>query len=248
MIRRHLGAVAVLGMIGVAVLLALAIPNPCRAADITWTFGGTLLRIDGTPLSPVLQSLGVQIGAPVQGMIRFQSDTPASSGSNANVGQYYGAVEASSLTMGGWSLAQGSFASDPNQTARDLLVSYYPSVPTFLEQSQIDMFDPTGTYPFSVLLGLELTTRQPGVFTSTALPLNPPDLSLLDPFNPSPSPGSGFGTDVVLDAEGGNGSYNGIYNSFRVSLTSLVRVVPEPGAGGLAALGALVSVLLARRR
>ena len=75
-------------IVGFALALALCAARPARAVHITWVFDGTLECIGGTAPSPALQSLGVEIGAPVHGFLRFQSNTPPSATSNANGGQY----------------------------------------------------------------------------------------------------------------------------------------------------------------
>ncbi|HTO68459.1 MAG TPA: hypothetical protein VMR31_01240 [Myxococcota bacterium] len=200
-------------------------------------------------------------GADVHGFFRFQTNTPPLFPGNPYVGNYAGAVDVASITIGNWSLARSIFVPDPTQTVSDLIVTdRLTSEGLGAEQSSIDMLDPTGTFTFSSILALELSTRQPDVFDTTAMLTNPPDLSKLDPFGFDPDSAFGYGTDVALYAENGPG---GTATTFRASLTSLMRLaftpqlavelpggignVPEPAGGILMALAALASLVATRR-
>jgi len=219
--------------IALAGLLAALIGSAgAGAAPITWTFTGILQVIDG-PVPQAVQDLGVTVGAPVHGTLSFTL-IPDQDPNSPNHGLYDGAVVSANVEIGGWSVV--------NEGLRpaDIAVGYYPlsKPPDTGEESLIYYVDPSGGYGY-VEGGLELSAKQPGVFTSDALLVHPPSLSSLDPFGADPNTAFGFGSDLYLGLRPRN--FTNPLTTLRASLTSLV---PEPSLGALVALAALAGRML----
>jgi hypothetical protein len=230
-------------------LIALFAARPASAITITWTFDGTLELVGGS-IPTTLQDLGVQIGAPVHGFIRFDPSTPNATASNPIVGQYTGAIDVAAITIAGWSLARSIYVPDPTQTVADWLVTATPNLSA--EQTQVDMLDPTGTYSSSSILALSLQAKDPTLFAGRPMPVDPPSLAQLVPFGLDTTVGYDYNTSVALY----EATFGGAAANFYAELTSLQRValtpplpidlpggIPEPSTALLAALAGLVPLL-----
>lgn len=95
-------------------------------------------------------------------------------------------------------------------------------------------------YTSPSIFGLEVSASVPGTFASDALPIQPPPLAALLPFEPLPNDSPfGYGTSFVVI---GDGSVTD--EQIRGAIETWVRV-PEPPAMFLAALAGLSALLCA---
>jgi hypothetical protein len=233
-----------------AVALSFALwvtAGTASAVSVAWAFQGTLQVMTDDPVPSTLEQLGVQVGAPVQGFLRFDPSTPNATPTDPSVGRYLGAIDVAGLTIGGWSLARSVYVPDPTQTVADWIVTDLGAGGSG-EFSEVDMVDPTGTYVSSSILALELQARDTTAFVGHPLVAAPPSLASLVPFGYDPTSFYGYGTDLALIET----TFGGLHTTFRIELTSVEGVpvtpplpvalpggIPEPSSVCLVALGLL---------
>jgi len=197
--------------------------SSAAAVPVTWRFAGTIETIDNaTPETlAALSSLGVAPGSGFSGRLVFESEAPDQD-PNVDFGRYEYAILLFEVTIGSF---EASFGTDAAYNQ-------------FLINESVDFIYPVGYGPGTSsvfddpILSLELVGR-PGLLSSDALPVTPPDLADLDPYGLG-HPLNSVGTAFFL--AGGDAGLIG----------SLTQLVPEPGAGALA-LVAVAAVAWARR-
>lgn len=215
-------------LLSVALLSALA--GPARAVQITWSFTGEVALVGGTSGEVAsLASGGVVVGAPVSGVMVFESTT-SDSDPDPLFGSYLGAV--TDLRADFPALAVTFEASGAEQVLLNLEGSGVP----FVYAAQGGGADSTATFA-SVLFSLELVDSSNAAFPNDSLPLSRPPLSALDPYSAAQAASLGFTTRLHLAFSP--------TASVDVELTSLV---PEPGTLTLLGAGLALSTLLRRSR
>jgi hypothetical protein len=211
----------------IVLMLLGALVAPAQGAPITFEFEAQVRFVidNGNLLGGTIAA-----GDVFTGRFVFDSSTPDSNG-DPTVGDYPGVAPPSgiSMTVGGH-----TFETDPNNLSNILEVVNRPTGDSYLFRSRNNLpLSPT------VILGsisLQLDDLTGAAFSSDALPLTPPDLSLFTQF---------FGLTVTGGIAGGTeGDPSFIFRSELLSLREIdTQVVPEPGTlllfltGGMAALG-----------
>ncbi|MBM4337444.1 MAG: hypothetical protein FJ108_16280 [Deltaproteobacteria bacterium] len=214
------GLIAALGLV-------LGVASTCRAAPFTWEIEGQVEQILSCSATcdpvdrPELTSLGVMVGAPLRATYVLESGAPDMD-ALPDYGRYV-AILSASFQVAGYSVSATEFPG-----GADLVVN----VP---DQAMLLLVSHGGTGPSTLsnpIVGLEVLADVPGTFASDALPLAPPNLGALHPYDPN-DPNFGFGTSFAV-------LYDGV--QIRSSISSWT-LVPEPSVFALSLLGiALVRV------
>lgn len=213
-------------LLQVALLVALA--GPARAVQITWSFAGNVALVGGTSGEAAsLASGGVIVGAPVSGVMVFESTT-SDNDPDPLFGVYLGAV--TDLRAEFPALVVSFEGSGLEQVLLNLEGDGVP----FVYAAQGAGTDSTGAFG-TVVFSLELVDSSNGAFPDDSLPLSRPPLSALDPYSAAQAESLGVTTRLHLAFSPTAG--------VDVELTSLV---PEPGA--LTLLGASLALSLVLRR
>jgi len=207
-------------------IAALALAGSSAAAPITWSFEGQVGAIDNASPATLatLSSLGVSLGSSFAGQVVFESTTPDTSPAPTH-GTYAGAISSFDVTIGSFQ-ASGAHT---NSVEVDL-VSPIILLRGYGSGTSSSIFD-------TPLLELALVFAPPAKPPSDALPLFPPELATLAPFEPGASSGSGYGTGVAVL---GTDAY------LFLELTRLVRVA-EPGSAALLAFSLAAAGAFTRR-
>jgi hypothetical protein len=212
-------------VLGLLVALVATLPMAAQAAQITFSFTGTITSIS----DPLNAFAGVSSGTTFSGSYTFDSTT-ADADSSATIGRYAGALEAFTLNIGAYSLSFPGEGS-PNQIVVRNDVGAGGNIDTYNVLADFLGF---GGYSDIDLLGLG--GQGPNtVFGSDALPLTPDFFASLT--------FTTFQLDLKEQSKGTTGTLRG-------TLTSLTTTtsVPEPGVLGLLGLGLLGLGLMRRRR
>lgn len=210
--------------------LVFGIASTGSAAPFTWEIEGQVEQIlsccaTRDPIErPELTSLGVVVGAPLRAQYVLDSGAADMDGRPSR-GQY-AAVLSASFQIAGYSVSAsvlptvGDLVVNVPYQAMLLLVSYGDAGPSTLSNP---------------IVGLEVVADVPGTFASDALPLAPPNLGALHPYDPN-DPIFGFGTSFAV-------LYDGV--QIRSSISSWT-LVPEPSVFSLSLLG--IALVLAGAR
>jgi hypothetical protein len=227
----------------VAAVLGIGFAGIGRSAPITWEFEGRVeivelsgnLPVGTAELAAVLTSLGVEVGAPVMGSVRYESSTPDDRPEASNA-RYRGAILHSDATIGSYAVASAS-------DGGDAIAGTFPEsgVSAFFTESYF--VDEIGLLNGFGLIGILLGSHDPTFFApeTIGLPLDPPALHDLDPFGLDESSAFGFGSGVFFGGSTDIGRF-----VVRASLSRLERV-PEPELTLLLAGAGLALAALRRR-
>jgi hypothetical protein len=195
-----------------------------------------------------LTALGVEVGAPFTVSVSYDSDAMLYSGVLYNTSYALGITDMHA-DFSHWSLngAVGpvsgsglivvSQSTDPDQVGNPLRSSVAFGG---------DFLDTTGSFPESpnpnVTVNWGFVTSDPYFFSSTSLPIIPPDLAALPPYHLDPTDQStALGPVMYL-------TNDATYKVFDVAgeITS-VNSVPEPGTGAVALVAAALLARMLRR-
>ena len=222
-VRLHSGALAL-------PLLILLGVGEASAASITWTFSGQISGVFADPRDEaLLTAAGIVSGVPFSGSMTF--DPAIADRDPSSTFGTYEAVRGFDLAIGGGvysvSLGIGTIRVNASSSPR--------------------LYFATALGADNVLRILSLTLSfldsDADVIADDSLLLQPPDLSMLDPHNPSDILAVGFVTGMALEGKVNGGT------GLVVSVTGeLLEIIPEPGSVLLLGGGLLGLAFLHRRR
>jgi hypothetical protein len=222
------------------ILLAVLVGLPARSwsEPFTWRYVAV----------PVLESYplyGISlIGVPLTGYATFESSVP-----DVDADPGFGLFEGA--TVGGYLLVEPPFVSQPMvifeagpSAVGQVVVNLGEGLPASIFAA-IQYEDYPDDFPFfeSSVGSLELVDSSKSAFATDSLPLRPPDLSSLDPFDPEQAEALGFTTRLLILA---NGRAGGLPD-YRLE-AYVTQLVPEPSALPLTAMGVGISIGVQRRR
>jgi len=196
------------------------------AAPVTWQLEGTvraILSCCGATYVPVadpgLTSLGVVPGAPYTATIVLEASVPDGDPS-PDFGSY-AAVTGLDFLAGTYHLGPGARFQVLNVNVVDQLMILDAGFPTG-----------AGTVFTDPTFGFEVVADVPGTFPTDALPIDPPPVANLHPYDPGELH-FGFGTTFAIIGHG-TGQGTSQWEQIRADVTRWVRV-PEPGVTALLA-------------
>lgn len=168
--RNQMGQALVVASMVACTVLAAAVPS--HAANISFSFSGTVGNVLGEVFSPGgTGSNGFGSSLPVSGTFVFNSATPDSNTGNSNIGRYNGAIQSLTVNVGNYTATY----SPPPGTSFIRVVNN-PSGDTYhLEVNGLTGPSVNGRAPS----GFEFTLQDPSgnAFTNDSLPTTPPSLS-----------------------------------------------------------------------
>jgi hypothetical protein len=201
-----------------ALLAVGCFETAATAAPVVWQLEGQVggvysLSGPQVPIDvPALTALGVVPGAPLTATIVVEPTTPDSDAS-PDFANFIGGVLSMSFSAGSYSVSVGGGG------------DYSQLVVNVADQGMlVNLYGPGASSIFNPLFALEVQADVPGTFID-AMPIDPPPLASLHPFDPNPNTLFGFGTSIGTLAD----------VQIRGSLTRWARV-PEPGLAWLALL------------
>jgi hypothetical protein len=232
----------------------LTLANAAAAIPVTWEAQGVVRSVVLGPnadssTAGALTDLGVEVGAPFSVSVSYDSDAKLYPDPYTGYTTYAVLITNMHVDFSHWSL---SGPSGPVSGAGIIAVNQIP-VPDDLgnlPRSSLvfagDFPDTTYSFPESpnrnVTVDWGFLANDPSLFPNTSLPVNPPDLGALPPYQLDPTDTTtALGPVLYL-------TNDATYKVFDVAgeITS-VRLVPEPGALALIAL-ALLAVGYPRSR
>jgi hypothetical protein len=213
-----------------ALALVFGIASTGSAAPFTWEIEGQVEQILSCSATcdpvdrPELTSLGVVVGAPLRATYVLESGAPDMD-ALPDHGRYV-AILSASFQIAGYSVSASALPG-----VADLVVN----VPYQAMLLLVTFGDAGPSTLSNPIVGLEVVADVPGTFASDALPLAPPNLGALHPYDPN-DPIFGFGTSFAV-------LYDGV--QIRSSISSWT-LVPEPSVFSLSLLG--IALVLAAAR
>ncbi len=211
---------------GVALLAA----PPARAVSVTWSFSAEVAAVTGTPAElAALAAGGIGVGAAVTGFLTFESDA-ADDDPDPLFGQYFEALTDFHAQFPALAV---DFDGDSPQP---IFVNVEGGGLPFVYAAQADATDSSGFFA-ALVAALELVDSSNSAFTGDSLPLAPPPLSALDPYDPTQAETLGFTTQLLV-----------VWSDTAVVDAELVTLVPEPGSLALLASGVALALLSRRAR
>lgn len=219
-----------------AFALLLGQSSASAAAPVTWAFEGTVRILEMGEASELAGSLGVTLGAPVSGHVRYRDDVFSLGGSAGGV--FDGAMLGFGVVIGDFA---GGFDSQYGCCFFDV------NVDPASGRGSIGMFGigvgASSLFPLGAPASLSLRADTPGVIADIVhIPLAPPPLGALRPFSIEDwsDPFGSVGTGVEIGFYGWEGG------RIVVELTSLA-LVPEPEPLALLAVAFAAGASLRRR-
>lgn len=226
---------------------AMLIPASGYADSITFLFDGTLVHGDPHSFGGMLTApFGPFPASTVSGSFTFDSHTTDANPGNHHIGQYNGAIEALSFSVttpifGGPHVFGFNSSGPLNSIVVD--ADHTPANQSYVVSASVQNLVPAGPIVdgdnyFARDFFLNLVKPSTEVFSSDALPLDPPDHTLFSLYNAVNNP---LGQFRIVFASG-HGDHTLIGN-----LTSL-SAVPLPAATYLFGAGLVGLAGLARRK
>jgi hypothetical protein len=221
---------------GLAAAIAICVAaDRSEGAPVTWQLSGTVQDVltADFPYMPVtdpaLSTLGVAPGVPFTATIVIEPATPDGD-SSPDFGNYVPGVLSIEFSAGSYH-ASGAV----NGILAVNVPTQFMVLDTVFSGGANNLF----TNP---LLGMEVVADAAGTFASDAMPIDPPPLASLHPYDANSGSGGGWGTNFAVF---GNGTSTDL--QIRSAISSWVRV-PEPSLALLviAAFGGLLSTSRSR--